>query len=140
MKNISINRLKQLACVLALAVTAGAACAADIAGNWTWTTPGRNGGPDHVFTLTLKADGPALTGKLSTTGRAGKVIDTQIADGKLDGTTLTFNVVHENKGKATTNSYTGTLADDQIIGKIGFDHDGKVQSHDWTAKRAVEAK
>ena len=62
-----------------------AAQAADPAGTWTWTTPGRNGGPERVSTLTLKVEGAALTGKISVPGRDGQALETPIADGKVEG-------------------------------------------------------
>src|SRR5947207_10306596 len=37
---------------------------ADPSGTWTWTMPGRNGGPDRKMTLKLKSEGDKVTGKL----------------------------------------------------------------------------
>jgi hypothetical protein len=132
--------LKKIAyALLALAATA-TVHAADPSGDWTWTTPGRNGAPDHTVTLTLKADGANLTGKVSAPGREGKIVETPIADGKVNGDSISFIVIRQNKGLSVTNNYSGTVADGQLTGKIESTHDGSPQSHDWTAKRVAENK
>src|SRR5205823_2538924 len=58
---------------------------ADPNGTWTWTMPGRNGGPERKMTLKLKTEGDKLTGTLSAPGRGGQASDTAIADAKLKG-------------------------------------------------------
>ena len=131
--------LKQFAVTLLALASLAVANAADVSGAWTWTTPGRNGGPDHTTTLTLKAEGTALTGKVSNPGRDGKVIDTPIADGKVDGDNITFAVVRQVRGNSVTNNYTGAIAADKITGKISVVRDGALQSHDWVAQRAPAA-
>jgi len=83
---------KKLAATFVLAATTAALYAADATGTWTWSTPGRNGGPDRVSTLTLKADGANLTGKVSVPGRDGAATDTQIADGKVDGDKISGSI------------------------------------------------
>ncbi len=124
----------------ALLLLAAAAHAADASGNWTWSTPGRNGGPDRVSTLTLKAEGAKLTGKVSASGRDGKAVETPIADGKVDGDSIAFNVVREINGNSTTTKYAGKVSADKITGKIETNRDGQPQSRDWEAKRAADAK
>jgi len=126
-------------CAAVAVLAAVAAQATDVSGAWTWTTPGRNGGPDHTTTLTLKADGTSLTGKVSSPGRDGKVVDTTIADGKVNGDTIAFSVVRQVRGNSVTNSFSGTLAADKITGKISFTRDGELQTHDWVAQRAPAA-
>jgi len=123
-------------CAVAAVLAAAATQAADVSGSWTWTTPGRNGGPDHTTTLTLKADGAALSGKIANPGRDGKIVETPIADGKVDGDNITFAVVRQVKGNSVTNNYSGTLAADKITGKISFIRDGDLQSRDWVAQHA----
>lgn len=113
-----------------------AAQAASSDGNWTWTTPGRNGGAPRESVLSLKADGAQLTGELSTPGRDGKPVDTAITNGKADGDNISFDVVREINGNTITISYSGTVADGQITGKIITVRDGNSQTRDWTAKNA----
>lgn len=124
----------------ALLLLATAAHAADASGNWTWSTPGRNGGPERVSTLTLKAEGAKLTGKVSAPGRDGKAVESPIADGKVEGDTIAFSLVREFNGNSTTNKYSGKVSADKITGKIESSRDGQPQSRDWEAKRAADAK
>ncbi len=60
-----------------LAMALGAACfltvaafAGDPTGSWSWSSPGRNGGPPRTSKLTLALKDGALTG--STTVAAGQ--------------------------------------------------------------------
>jgi hypothetical protein len=54
-----------LAALFALALVIPAQ-AASPAGTWTWTTPGRNGGPDRKMSLDLKVDGEKVTGTVTS--------------------------------------------------------------------------
>ena len=56
----------------------------DPTGTWTWSTPGRDGGPERKSTLKLKLEGDKLTGILTAPGRqGGQSRDTAIEDAKL---------------------------------------------------------
>jgi hypothetical protein len=106
----------------------------DPSGTYFWTMPGRNGGPDRTNTLVLKLDGDKLTGKLSAPGRNGPT-ETDIADGKVAGSEVSFCIVRQFNGNSMTNKYSGTLADGAIKGKIAYtDRNGDPQSRDWEAK------
>ena len=120
----------------ALLLIGTAAQAADADGNWIWTTPGRNGGPERQSVLSLKTDGSQLTGKISTPGRDGKPADLPIADGKLDGDSISFDVVRQFNGNSSTTTYTGTVSGGQITGKIETIRNGEPQTRDWQAKNA----
>lgn len=82
--------------------------AADATGKWTAAMPGR-GGNTMTVSMNLKADGQKLTGTVS--GRMG---DTDISDGKIDGQDLSFNVVREFNDNKVTQSYKGKLDGDTI--------------------------
>jgi len=112
----------------------------DPTGKWTWTTPGRNGGPDRKMTLTLKVDGEKLTGKLASPGREGQAVETEISDAKLKGEEVTFSVTREFNGNKMTSKYKGKVTADTIKGKIESERNGQPQSRDWEAKREVEKK
>lgn len=93
----------------------GAAClatmalwAADISGKWTADVQGRNGNTMTV-TMNFKADGDKLTGTVG--GRMG---DTEISDGKVDGDTVSFSVVREFNDRKFTQNYKGKLDGDTI--------------------------
>ena len=120
----------------ALLLSATTAGAADADGNWIWTTPGRNGGTPRESVLSLKSDGNTLTGKISTPGRDGKPADTAISNGKLDGNQVSFDVVREFNGNTLTATYTGTVANGQITGKIASVRNGETTTRDWVAKNA----
>ena len=109
-------------------------------GTWTWTTPGRNGGPERKSTLKLKAEGEKLTGKVSSPGREGQVMETEISDGKIKGDELEFKVAREFNGNKFVMAYKGKIAGDTIKGKTEFERQGEKQSRDWEAKREVEKK
>lgn len=103
-------------------------------GTYVWTAPGRNGGPDRTNTLVLKYDSDKLTGKLTSPGRNGPT-DTDIADGKVAGSQISFCVVRSFNNNSMTNKYSGTLADGAIKGKMEFTtRNGDAQSRDWEAK------
>src|SRR5438477_7059955 len=110
------NVLTTLSRVAACAILALSAVAqaqdkkADPTGTWTWTTPGRNGGPERKSTLKLKLDGDKLTGTMAA-GRQGGT-DTEISDGKIKGDEVSFTVTRENNGNKFTSKYNGKLSGD----------------------------
>jgi len=113
---------------------------ADPTGTWTWTTPGRNGGPDRKSTLKLKVEGDKLTGTLAAPGRGGQSNDSAIADGKLKGDEFSFTVIREFGGNKITVKYNGKISGDSIKGKIETERNGQTNSRDWEAKRETEKK
>ena len=105
------------------------ALAADISGKWTAQVPGR-GGQKREQTFNLKADGNTLTGTVS--GRGG---DMPIADGKIDGDTISFTQTMEFNGNTMKLVYKGTVSGDEI--KFSRTRDGgEGQAQEFTAKRA----
>jgi hypothetical protein len=113
---------------------------ADPNGTWTWTTPGRNGGPERKSTLKLKSEGDKLTGTLTAPGRGGQASDTAIADAKLKGDEISFTVTREFNNNKVTAKYNGKISGDTIKGKIETERDGQTNSRDWEAKRDTEKK
>ena len=140
-KQRTLTSFLQLAACAVLALgTLGQAQAADKAdanGTWTWTQPGRNGGPDRKSTLKLKADGDKLTGKVSAPGRGGDVVETEISDGKIKGEDVSFSVTREFNGNSFTIKYNGKLSGDTIKGKVERPgrNGGDPTTNDWEAKR-----
>ena len=105
------------------------ALAADISGKWTAQVPGR-GGQTREQTFNLKADGNTLTGTVS--GRGG---DMPIAEGKIDGDTISFTQTMEFNGNTMKLVYKGTVSGDEI--KFSRTRDGgEGQAQEFTAKRA----
>ena len=118
-------RIVLLSCVLAVS-----AFAADVTSKWTSEMQGR-GGQTMTTTFTLKADGSSLTG--SMTGLGG---ETDIANGKIDGDTISFDVTREFNGQSFTMHYTGKVSGDEI--KFKAEREGGEPGHarEFTAKRA----
>jgi len=115
-------RLALLLCALAAMVFA-----ADVTGKWTFEQQGRNGA--QTVTLTLKADGSNLTGSIS--GRGG---DTEITNGKVDGSNVSFSVVREFQGNKINTKYSGTLSGDEL--KLKIEIEGRdMPAREVTAKR-----
>jgi len=105
------------------------ALAADVSGKWTAQVPGR-GGQTREATFTFKADGGTLTGTVS--GRQG---DMPIADGKIDGDTISFTQTLEFNGNTIKFLYKGAVSGDEI--KFTRTRDGgEGEPQTFTAKRA----
>ncbi len=133
------------ALALGLVAQANAAEAkkADPTGTWTWSTPGRNGGPDRVSTLKLKLEGDKVTGTLSMPGRGGgAATDTAISDGKLAGDQISFSVTRDFGGNTMTTKYSGKIDGDTIKGTVERPGrgGGEATKSDWEAKRGAEKK
>ena len=122
------------------AQTQAADAKADVAGTWTWSTPGRDGGPDRKSTMTLKVEGDKITGKIAAPGRDGAPMETVIEEAKLDGAKLTFQVTRTFGDNKFIQKFNGKLEGDSIKGKIEFDRNGETQSRDWEAKREAAKK
>ena len=105
------------------------ALAADVSGKWTAQVPGR-GGQTREQTFTFKADGNTLTGTVS--GRMGEM---PIADGKIDGDTISFTQTLEFNGNTIKFLYKGTVSGDEI--KFTRTREGgEGPGQTFTAKRA----
>jgi len=140
-QNALTSVIKAAACaILALGAVAQAQDKkADPTGTWTWSQPGRNGGPERKSTLKLKLEGDKVTGTLSAPGRGGQSSDVEISDGKLKGDEISFAVTREVGGNKITAKYTGKISGDSIKGKMETDRSG-AQPRDWEAKRETEKK
>lgn len=121
---MKILRVALVGCLLA-AMT----WAADVTGKWTGEMAGRNGQKREV-SLNLKADGDKLTGSMG--GRMG---DTDISDGKIDGDNISFDVVREFNGNSMKLHYTGKVSGDEIHFTVTREG-GEGQGMEFTAKRA----
>jgi hypothetical protein len=122
-------RLHTLIGVLLCAIVAATlALAAGIDGKWTAKVPGRDGQTRDVA-FTFKVDGGKLTG--ATTGRGGQEI--AIADGKVDGDTISFTTKLQFNDNTIVMKYTGTVAGDEIKFRR---EGGQGQPREFTAKRA----
>ena len=126
---------------LAATVQSQAADKVDPSGTWTWTTPGRDGGPGRTSTLKLKLDGDKLTGSLSAPGRQGaEAREVAISDASLKGDEIAFTVKREFNGNTFAAKYSGKVVGDSIKGKVETEREGNARSRDWEAKREAAKK
>ena len=125
--------------LLLIALVAVAADA--ISGKWTVSQEGRNGGPPRISTLDLKVNGAALTGTLAmTAGMNGgdPPPPAPISNGKVNGNSVTFDVVREFNGNSMTMKYEGTVTGNDMKLKVTrTGQDGTPMTSDATAKRAT---
>src|SRR5262245_16881145 len=107
------------------AISALAALAADITGNWKATAEGPQGPIERTFTF--KQDGTKLTGETvsSFTGKS------TITDGKVEGDNVSFSITADLQGQSMKITYSGKIAGDQI--KLKSEAGGN--SFEWTAKK-----
>jgi hypothetical protein len=101
--------MKKLFLIALLGIFAFAAYAADVTGTWKAEVPGRQGTP-QPNTFVFKQAGTALTGTFDR-GRGGPV---EITNGKVEGDTVTFDVVQEFQGNKVTQKYKGTVSGSDI--------------------------
>ncbi len=124
-----------------LAVVCAAMAADGIAGTWTMSQESHNGGPPHVTTFDLKVDGMTLTGTVTAPmgGRGGVAAPTPIAiaNGKVNGNTINFDVVRVFAGISVTTRYQGTVSGDTMHIKQTIDLGNGPQTLEVDAKRAT---
>jgi hypothetical protein len=84
--------------------------AADATGKWTASSQAPDG-TTRTQTFDLKADGATLTGTVS----GGRGEPTPIANGKVDGDTISFEVTRSRGGNSFTQKYTGKVSGDRIV-------------------------
>ncbi len=125
---MSIRKLFVAAALVGL--LAAVASAAGIDGKWTseFTTPN---GQTRTTTYTFKADGEKLTGTVS--GRMG---ETAITEGKIDGDEISFVVVRNFRGEERKLQYKGKVSGDEIKLSVTFGPD--MQPREMVAKRVKE--
>ena len=114
-----------------LAVCALTASAADITGNWKATAD--MGGQALERTFVFKQDGTKLTGE-TTSQMLGK---STIADGKVEGDSVTFSISGDMQGQQMKMTYKGKIVSATEIkftvdGLGGF---GGGQTLEWNAKK-----
>jgi hypothetical protein len=112
--------------IVLLALSAIAAFAADITGNWKATAEGPNGSMERTFTF--KQDGSKLTGE-TTSSFLGK---STISDGKVEGDTVTFTISGNFGGNEMKLTYKGKIVSPT---EIKFTVDAAGNTIEWDAKK-----
>ncbi len=102
------------------------ASAADISGKWSVDASaapaapaagqgGRGGGMGMGGgTYEFKVSGTTLTGSITRAGRGGDPMVTPIADGKINGDSLSFTTTLSFNGNDFKSTYTGKVVGDKI--------------------------
>ena len=121
--------MKRRILTLALFALAIPALAADATGKWSATIQGPQG--DFTLTFDLKAEGAVLTGTAGNdfTG------DVPIANGKVAGDSISFDVTFDFGGNMATFHYKGEVGADAIQLTRTADGDGP-----WAGERKLTAK
>lgn|SRR5690242_3550124 len=99
--------------------------AENVTGTWKGTYPGRDG-QTRESTLVLKAEGEKLTGTV-----AGGRGESEIKDGTIQGSDISFSVVRNFGGNEVTVKYKGKVVGDAIQFKV----EAGERSYEMTAKR-----
>jgi hypothetical protein len=122
-----------------LLLVVGAIIAADgLGGKWSMSQEASNGGPPRVTTFDLTVEGSTVTGTVTAPmgGRGGgDAAPVAIANGKVNGKTLTFEVVRTFAGKPATTRYECTVSGDTMHVKQTVDLGKGPQTVEGNAKR-----
>jgi hypothetical protein len=133
------------------------AMAADaISGKWTMSQEGRNGGAPRVTTFDLKVDGATLTGTVlapmggrgmgggggapggaAAGGAPPAPTPTPITNGKVNGSTVTFDVTRTTPNGDMVTKYEGTVSGDTMHLKVTSDRGNGPQTVEADAKRGT---
>jgi hypothetical protein len=111
-----------------------------VEGAWKWSSPGFGGRPID-WTLTLKAEGETVTGKMKFGGggRGGGGFggDVEIHRGRFADDRIYFETERKSAtGEMRTNRFHGKLAGDKIIGKSEMNSGGNYTTNKWEPVRA----
>jgi len=93
-----------------LLILLSAAYAADVTGKWVAEMPGRGGQGPTQTTFDLKADGPKLTGTVTS----GQGEPAEITEGKVEGDNISFLVVRKRNDMEIKMLYKGKVTGDEI--------------------------
>ncbi|WP_321470466.1 hypothetical protein [uncultured Paludibaculum sp.] len=115
--------------LMTLALSALAAFAADVSGNWKATAEGPNGAMERTFSF--KVDGDKLTGE-TVSSMMGKSV---IENGKVQGDEISFTINIKFQDNEMKMNYKGKLTGDTM--KLTAERAGGEagQAIEWTAKR-----
>lgn len=118
--------------LLAALVLAPLAAFADASGTWTSTFETQVG--EQSYTFVFEVDGMTLTGTANSSVAGTANPEVELADGKVDGDTITFVENLSYQGQALAITYTGTMTSDD---EIAFSREiAGVATEELVAKRA----
>ena len=97
-----VNKQRMIVCVLMLLAVVSSAAQSGLAGKWTGVDQN-----NHPVTLELAVNGEEATGTVSIGDDPVKTL----ANGKVQGTTVTFTIPSMMNGRETTITWRGELKD-----------------------------
>jgi len=103
----------------------------DPTGDWAWVMK-RDNGDAWEATMHLKRDGESVSGSFEREGGDSKI---ELRNGKLSGSTLTFEVVMEADGQSNTIKNMATITGKMMKGKSSGTRDGQAFTHEWEATK-----
>ena len=130
---MKIKSLRTLGAALgAVCLFTVTALAADPTGTWSFSTPGRGGGPARTSTLTLALKDGVLTGTVS--GRGG---DIAIGDATFKDDMISFTVTRTFGDNTFKMTFSGKLDGDTITGTMERPNPdgGDAVKSDWKATK-----
>ena len=101
------TKILLIGAVAVLALLASA-WAADVTGKWVAQTPGRDGATSET-TFSLKVEGTALTGTVTTTRG-----ESTISEGKVSGDEISFVIIRKMGENEMKTLWKGKVAGDEI--------------------------
>jgi hypothetical protein len=120
-----------LACLAIAAILTMAAWAADVAGKWEMTRPGRDGQP-MTSEISIEQTGNVLKvtmpGRPNQDGTPGEPI---VGDGKIEGNAIQWKIVRQTPQGERVMEYVGTVDGATMKGTFKM-MDREVE---WTAKK-----
>ncbi len=124
--------------VILLSVALAVMAADAVTGKWVLTQD--FGGNPFTTTFDLKADGAKLAGSATLPGFGpdAQPSTVQIANGKVDGNNISFEVTREIMGNSMTTKYEGTVSGSEMKMKMTFPgfNGGEPMTIDGVAKKS----
>ncbi len=124
--------------VILLSVALAVMAADAITGKWVLTQDFQ--GNSFTTTFDLKADGAKLTGSATMPGFGpdAQPSTVQIANGKVDGNNISFEITREMMGNSFTTKYEGAVSGSEMKMKITFPGfgGGEPMTMDGVAKKS----
>ena len=124
MKRTPILAMGIVVMLLVMGAVVGAQQAANVAGTWELTQPGRNG--TNTSTLTIQQKGSDLTGTMK--GAQG---DPMPLVGTVLGNNITFTVTRQGRNGEVMVEYKGTLEAGALKGMVAMGQN----SVEWSARK-----
>ena len=102
-------------------------------GLWKWGFT-RNNGEVADLKVRLQQEKDKVTGNFIWMDGS----ELPISEGKIKEDEISFKVITDRDGRATTSKFHGKISGDGIKGKVDSDFSGEAKTYDWEPKRVKE--